>query len=303
MNSHNISKVVVWGHKLHSHTHSYIHYAFVKAFKYLGYNTLWLDNNDDVSEIDFNNTLFITEGQVDEKIPIIENAIYILHNCNGEKYSSINKKIVLQVYTNTIPKNVVLIENSCYYSGCGLFIPWGTDLLPFEIDINIEKLKNNKINFTEPKKVQLVGMPLYPWDLVLDYCNKNGYVYTYKGGFGTTNISPYENMETIQKSFIAPAVQCEWQVQNHYIPCRIFKNISYGKMGITNNKYVHELFDKKIIYSENIEELMDKSIEFENMDSDYKMNTLIPLMEDVKNNHTYLNRIKCIFFLLDKLYL
>ena len=25
-------QIVIWGHKLHSHTHSYIHYAFHKAF-------------------------------------------------------------------------------------------------------------------------------------------------------------------------------------------------------------------------------------------------------------------------------
>lgn len=28
-----IKKVVIWGHKLHSHTHSYIHNAFYNAFK------------------------------------------------------------------------------------------------------------------------------------------------------------------------------------------------------------------------------------------------------------------------------
>ncbi len=28
----NIDKVVIWGHKLHSHTHSYIHNAFLVAF-------------------------------------------------------------------------------------------------------------------------------------------------------------------------------------------------------------------------------------------------------------------------------
>jgi hypothetical protein len=27
---------------LHSHTHSYIHYAFVKVFKYIGYNPFGL---------------------------------------------------------------------------------------------------------------------------------------------------------------------------------------------------------------------------------------------------------------------
>jgi Lrp/AsnC family transcriptional regulator for asnA, asnC and gidA len=33
-----IKKVVIWGHKLHSHTHSYIHNGFYIAFKHLGYD-------------------------------------------------------------------------------------------------------------------------------------------------------------------------------------------------------------------------------------------------------------------------
>mgnify|MGYP006419383869 CR=1 FL=1 len=40
-----INKVIIWGHKLHSHTHSYIHDSFYKAFKFLGYNTYWFDEN------------------------------------------------------------------------------------------------------------------------------------------------------------------------------------------------------------------------------------------------------------------
>lgn len=53
-----IKQVVIWGHKLHSHTHSYIHNGFFLAFKHMGYNTLWLDNNDDITLIDFSKTFF-----------------------------------------------------------------------------------------------------------------------------------------------------------------------------------------------------------------------------------------------------
>ena len=84
-----INQIIIWGHKLHSHTHSYIHYGFHKAFLYLGYKCLWLDNDDDIDNINFNNSLFITEGQVDENIPLLDNCFYVLHNCNGERYQSI----------------------------------------------------------------------------------------------------------------------------------------------------------------------------------------------------------------------
>ena len=31
-------KIIIWGYPLHSHTHSYIHAAFYKAFKYMNYD-------------------------------------------------------------------------------------------------------------------------------------------------------------------------------------------------------------------------------------------------------------------------
>ena len=108
------------------------------------------------------------------------------------------------------------------------------------------------------------------------------------------NKSIKENMKLIQESIIAPALQTQWQKENHYIPCRIFKNISYGKMGITNNKVVYELFDKKIIYSDNIDELVDKSLEFNKRED--KLSIIKELMIEVRDNHTYVNRIN---FILD----
>ena len=96
-------KVVIWGHKLHSHTHSYIHAAFYKAFNYLGYNTFWLDDSDLVDGIDFSSSLFITEGQVDKNIPLRADCRYILHNAYSAKYHDFLRSgnaIRLQVYTN-----------------------------------------------------------------------------------------------------------------------------------------------------------------------------------------------------------
>jgi hypothetical protein len=53
---------VIWGHKLHTHTHSYVHEGFFRAFQYLGYRTHWLDDSDDVSGLDLAGAVFLTEG-------------------------------------------------------------------------------------------------------------------------------------------------------------------------------------------------------------------------------------------------
>ena len=74
-----VNNIIIWGHKLHSHTHSYIHNAFFIAFKKLGYDTYWFDDNDDTSNFDFSNSLFITEHQVDNKIPKRKDCLYFVH--------------------------------------------------------------------------------------------------------------------------------------------------------------------------------------------------------------------------------
>ena len=43
-----MNKVIIWGHKLNTHSHSYIQLGFYRAFAYLGYDVMWLDDSDDV---------------------------------------------------------------------------------------------------------------------------------------------------------------------------------------------------------------------------------------------------------------
>jgi hypothetical protein len=287
-------KIIIWGHKLHSHTHSYIHNGFYIAFKHLGYNTYWFDNLDDVDDFNFDNCLFITEGQVDKYIPINNTSTYILHNCDNDKYSNIIKKYNLQVITKRDLDlyNYKKLDNEfAFYEKNLLIFCWATDLLPDEIDKNIDLVKNYKIK--SKNELNFVGMPLYPWDEVKLWCENNGITYNSYGGFNNNNKSIEENVKLIQDSIIAPAIQESWQVENGYIPCRIFKNISYGKMGITNNKFVNDfIFDGKLIYDTDIHKLMDKAIEF-NSSPEYK-DTLIRLMELIRDKHTYINRVNAI---------
>lgn len=298
-------RVIIWGHKLHTHTHSYIHYGFYKAFKHLNYDVHWLDEDDIHSEcysnFNFDNCLFITEGQVDSLIPINNSNIYILHNCNIEKYKDIDKKFNLQVITKSDLEKYKFdkIDNASYYHSDLLMMCWATDLLPDEINKNILKVKTN--NIKSKNILNFVGMPIYPWDEVLKWCNNNNIIYKSYGGFNHTNVSSGVNMKLIQESILAPAIQEPWQVKNGYIPCRVFKNISYGKMGLTNNKFVNEfLFNEKLLYNEDIHKLMNMGIEFNNnisLEANKKL--LLELMENVRDNHTYINRVNSIIKFLE----
>ena len=68
-------------------------------------------------------------------------------------------------------------------------------------------------------------------------------------------------------------------------------------MGITNNEGVNLLFDNKLIYDSNIDNLIKKGLEFENNPEKNKI--IKNLMIEVKNKHTYLNRINSILWLFN----
>ena len=142
-------------------------------------------------------------------------------------------------------------------------MPWATDLLPNEIDENIKNVESFEVKNIS----NFIGMPLEHNVQLKNALEKYNIEYRNYGGTfdknSDRNKSIEENMKLIQESIIAPALQTQWQKDNFYIPCRIFKNISYGKMGITNNETVYNLFDKKIIYSDSIDDLVKESLEFD----------------------------------------
>lgn len=301
INAHAFDKVVIWGHKFHSHTHSYIHNAFFKTFQYMGYDTYWFDDNDELSNFNFSNSLFITEGQVDKRIPIRSDCEYILHNCSSSKYQSLpsNNWFNLQVYTDDVLSlsTATKIETCIYYdlkNKC-CYMPWATDLLPDEI----EKIKQELTDISQKSTViwwiGTIGEgkfgninELSPF---MKACQENEISFTH-----VTGLSVEKNIELIKKSYIAPAIVGKWQQEVGYIPCRIFKNISYGKLGVTNSYRVYELLEKKIIYNSDTYELFYDAQE---RTDNISLDEIKELMDIVKTKHTYINRIQTLLYFLE----
>jgi hypothetical protein len=298
-------KVIIWGHKLHSHTHSYIHEGFYNAFVHLGYPTYWLDDSDDVSDYDFSNALFLTEGQVDHNIPLRSDAAYLLHNCTDLKYHALDKKNVVffQVFTDSIfaVPSLVKLDTCMYYDlpGRCLYMPWATDLLPDEIEALKDTLKDTLSLTTSTNQVFWIGTigagkfgnidQLTPFRRA---CEENGISFIQKG-----TISRTDHIACIRSSYIAPAIVGAWQEEQGYIPCRLFKNISYGKMGVTNSRHAYELFEKKIVYNPDTYQLFyDAKERFKTL----TLEEAIALMDFVKTKHTFVQRIQMLLDFLQR---
>ena len=305
-----IKKIIIWGHSLHTHTHSYIHNGFYIAFKHCGYDTYWFDDNTNVSDFDFSNSLFISEHQVDNNIPKRADCLYFIHFLDSYKYINIPRQNVIDLKCafrdmkrekeintslNFIPINDKNFEFYCINNVNELtyYMMWATDIFPETIQENINNLENisNKRN---TNVFNFIGSLNKEWNEAYHSCSRKNIKFNKYGATfnknNHNNKSIDENIELMQTSIISPAFQdVEVQIRDNYVPCRIFKNISYGRMGITNNKFVNELFNNKLICHENIHKCIDMGIEFENKNN--KLEIIKELMEVVRDNHTYIQRI------------
>ncbi|OGB83710.1 hypothetical protein A3F66_05275 [candidate division TM6 bacterium RIFCSPHIGHO2_12_FULL_32_22] len=299
----NIDKVVIWGYKLYSHTSSYVHYGFYKAFKELGFNVLWFDDSDITHNINFENSLFLTLGP-DENIPLVKNSVYVLHNCFREKYANLKDSLVVNIQTLTqdcFKHNVKSLADWAFYRGNTLYLPWATDLLPDEIDEIMLDISLNWDKRKKDKDITFVGtidgfFIVEPFLMGFVKESKNlGFSLKLINGWSQT-LSVDDHIKIIRDSSIVPAIQGQWQCEKGYLPCRIFKNISYGKWGITNNYYAYKFFNEKITYDSDPKKLLVKAYD---KIKTLKLEEQLDLMKFVRDNHTYFNRIEILFKFID----
>lgn len=176
-----------------------------------------------------------------------------------------------------------------------LYTMWATDLLPDEFnytDIQIKRNDNNIFYFGSIGNGNIKDINVF-----VKECKTHNINFIYNDPW--KNPLGFEDaMKNTQLSVISPDIRGSGDIikmqmgetgtchkQIGYIPCRIFKNISYGCLGITNSRFVYELLGKKVIYSDNETELFHLGMK--NKDNHQLIKEQ---MDIVKENHTYLNR-------------
>ena len=283
------NKIIIWGHKLHSHTHSYIHNAYFKAFKSLGYEVFWFDRTDNTSEFDFSNCIFFTEDQVKQGMPLRKDCKYVAHHIQPSFFNGIDTVLNLGNYIVDVEK-YEKVKDQTYFDAKTktLYQCWATDLLPDEIN------QEDYCQFDPSKKyVNYVGS-LY--EEGLEFAQEFGSVLQSKGKELRLyrGVSDEENRELVRNSFLCPDFRNYHHIKVGYIPCRIFKTISYGQIVGTNSINVKRVFGDYVVFGSNPQELYDNMIECAS-------NNKIDMMEAmlfIKFNHTYVNRAKTILKLL-----
>lgn len=318
-------KIIIWGYPLHSHTQSYIHEGWAKGFNHLGYETYWFHDTDYPKDFDYNNCIFIAEGYGDKNIPLVPTSTYFINFCiNPLKYIERGCRLidlrfnVFEIndcnYNMTVDFNKLVKVGPCMYyeqhsndsslsdkykkniSGYeAVYLSWATNLLPHEFNFDNAKIDREKtvywlgsigegntheinkfVNTLHKEKIKFYHND--PWKTPLD----------------ESNIKKYT-----QLSFMAPDIRGSAfrgdvngkpdSGTNHkligYIPCRIFKNIAYGQLGVTNSKRIYDLFEGNIIYNDD-----ESSIFYDAVPHLNNVKMIQEQMKFVKEYHTYVNR-------------
>lgn len=318
------AKVIIWGYPItpkpdenspNPHTHSYIHAAFYKAFKHLGYEVHWFNDTNHPQGFDYSNCLFFASSTEQcQYLPIEATATYILHNADGRKYHEAGCKIMfMQVYTkdlynNNAPENLTKIhEYSIFAKGEGancLYMPWATDLLPHEIKLD-NATNASKHDYPSARCVWIgsyggnVNDPFQNGSELLPYfnaCQANG-IEVYRTDPWAKPITFEENMQLIRTAYLAPAINGKWQKDQHYVPCRAFKNVSYGHFCITNNAFLHQIFGDAVVYDDDTKVLFEKSIAAKQQPD--AIDAIKWMMQKVASEHTFINRIEDLLIALE----
>lgn len=321
-------KIIIWGFPLDTHTHSYIHAAWYKTFKFLGYETYWFHDENYPQNFDYENCMFISEEYAAKNIPIKKNSTYFIHNAiNPSKYLDVGSRLidirfnVYQIndvnYKLYVDKSkLIIIDDVTFYnpkaddsvladqwekgvSGYeAIHMTWATDLLPHEFNFEDRFIQRNQeyyhvgsINGSNIKEMQKVVAALQNLNIPFIHIDPWRNPVSFEDG--------KKYMQVSKLSLDVRGTQIKEYVNGKpgngsdhknigYIPCRSFKAISYGRLTATNSKAVKDLFGDYVVYNDDEYLLVYDTIEAEQKNNS---DLILESMNWVKNNHTYINRV------------
>ena len=311
------NKIIIWGHPLYSHTHSYVHESYYKAFKYLGYDVYWFHDDDFPNNFDFNNCLFIGEGFADKKIPINDSSCYLIMYCpSPSKYAKAERYIDIRMAAVNFKDHIhdySLNKNSCirvgpasYYENKTdnkikikndyvdyemddyekIYISWATNLLPHEFDFDeIRHPRENKIYYCGTISGEGICENYSNFKPFIEECKNFGIQFIHNNPWSNP-LSSQEVINRTKRSLLGVDIRGQRHVDQGLLTCRVFKNISYGHLGITNSKEMYNALEGNCIYNSDTAQLFYDGLKNKGQHDIIKL-----AMKFVQENHTYLNRI------------
>ena len=278
--------VTIWGLKNKRDSFRFLMKGFYENFIKLGYDTKWVD--DSARNQNIQSDLFLVCGIASKHIKFNKNSNYILHNVdlNSDDVEIIQKNKInflnLQVFTNDADGETLGNGNIVYNHKLNtLFQPWGTPLSPSEWQEYAPKnnskrefwvgaIWNNQMNQGNEVTIEVYRRLL----------KKYGITLVRRGGsrIKLNGLSDSMNSKLVRKSRFGATIVGDWQRNAAYVPCRLYKNITFGVAPISNMKPPMFL-NNKSGFIEDLEELIEFALSENEKDRLSRFNSA---REDIK---------------------
>jgi hypothetical protein len=303
------NRIVIWGFRYRYHTHRYIHLAFYQTLKKLGVKVLWLEDDKKNQKYIQADDLIIggdMYGRMmpeklkfeDYNIPLRDDVWYCLYNFKNIFLDRVNKKrlINLDTYRNEAELSNIKLDEITYIDTTKdiitLWQAWGTNIMPWKFKkpiFNRTKLFfwvgsiwNDKFNHGNIQEIAELKKILAEKALKFIHVRF---------------VPDWINIFLIRHSRLAPSIGGRHQVETNYLPCRMFKNISYGQLGFSNMKKFRDLYKDCSVLGENIEELVTNALEIKKQD----YLAMVKKQQEITKKHTYIQKMTNIFEAFDYL--
>jgi|FLOH01.1.fsa_nt_gi hypothetical protein len=286
-------EIILWGLVRKRDSFRFISGGFYQALLRQGANVKWVDDLPANAGMINKNSLVFGVNVACKYLPFVEGAKYVTLNITnetmlGSKLENTKNWFKIQELTNHSTGDIDRFGSVSRLDKNlrTLFMPWGTPL--FE-----EDFYSPEINTLTSKIEYWVGAI---WDDSLGQGNRNN-IYTYRkvlaeygvkfkrvGGsrIRLQGLSETKNAEKVRSSRLGAAVVGDWQKNNQYYPCRLFKAASFGIPPISNLD-ARAIYGDTLLYSENIRELVELSM----LESNLSRNERARAAQKLTINYTY----------------
>jgi hypothetical protein len=292
----------------------------------MGHEVHWFHDKDYPKDFDYSDCIFITEGFADQNIPLNNTSTYFVMYCpSPKKYLEAGVKRYIDVrcvakdhkdhiQEYSIDKTITQkVGPSCYYvpktnqqvhiknnyvdyiidDFDKFYLSWATNLLPEEFNLDDVYLpRENAIYFCGSLSNSGVCENMSNWLPFMQECKRNNITF-YHNDPWKNPLSDDKVKELVQKSLLGIDIRGPEHERTGIITCRIFKNVSYGHLGLTNSKEIYNETEGNCLYNPNPSELFNIGMQNRTNYDFIKKSMLY-----VKDNHTYINRINSLFSIL-----
>lgn len=253
-------KYLIWGLKSVRHSHRYIHQGFFETLQRLNKDVLWVDDLARNQHLISDGTIVIAADVAMKYLTDNPKSKYVLHNIPSTNFRNQQNVVKLQVYTKSAKgENLGHPLIKWDSDDRTLYQPWGLSIdesnwlrIPKKsssIEYWVGAVWNNDKNQGNEDEIKKYSKSL----------SSHGFKFRKLGGTRSVRISGVSDLlmtEKIAKSPIGSAIVGNWQAENKYVPCRIFKNVASGKIP-SSNLDLSELFANVAIKSSDYDELIE----------------------------------------------